>query len=114
MGKCAACVELGAGTAIDYRREDVERRIGELCPEGIDVFFDNVGGSILDAALFRIRERGRVVICGAISQYNEVQPKGPANYLALLVYRARMEGFVVFDYAPRYREACTARCSSRS
>jgi NADPH-dependent curcumin reductase CurA len=70
------------------------------------VYFDNVGGDILDLALTRLAMKARVVICGAISQYNATAPvKGPSNYLALLVSRARMEGFLVFDYAKRYGEA---------
>ncbi|MER5512708.1 zinc-binding dehydrogenase, partial [Streptomyces sp. NPDC002766] len=75
-------------------------------PDGIDVYFDNVGGDILDAALTRLAMHARVVVCGAISQYNNATPvKGPSNYLSLLVRRARMEGFVVFDYAKRYAQA---------
>jgi NADPH-dependent curcumin reductase CurA len=104
--KCKHLVdELGFHAAIDYRQGELRERIREACPARVNVFFDNVGGETLDAALAHLAMHARVVICGAISQYNEVQPKGPANYLALLVYRARMEGFVVFDYAPRYREA---------
>jgi NADPH-dependent curcumin reductase CurA len=76
------------------------------CPKGIDVYFDNVGGDILDTVLTRINRKARIVICGAISQYNNTGPvKGPSNYLSLLVNRARMEGIVVFDYAARYGEA---------
>ena len=69
----------------------------------MDVYFDNVGGEILDAVLTRINRKARIIICGAISQYNNTEPvRGPANYLSLLVNRARMEGIVVFDYADRY------------
>ena len=76
------------------------------CPKGVDVYFDNVGGEILDTVLARINRKARIVICGAISQYNNTTPvKGPANYLSLLVNRARMEGMVVFDYADRYPQA---------
>jgi NADPH-dependent curcumin reductase CurA len=76
------------------------------CPKGVDVYFDNVGGDILDTVLTRINMKARIVICGAISQYNATAPvKGPSNYLSLLVNRARMEGIVVFDYARRYPEA---------
>ena len=76
------------------------------CPKGVDVFFDNVGGEILDAVLGRLNFKARVVICGAISQYNNKQAvKGPANYLSLLVNRARMEGFVVMDHVGQYAAA---------
>lgn len=105
--KCALLVDdLGFDAAIDYRAEDVGRALREKAPDGIDVYFDNVGGDILDAALARLRWGARVVICGAISQYNvQGRPVGPANYMSLLVNRARMQGFLVFDYADRYPEA---------
>jgi NADPH-dependent curcumin reductase CurA len=98
--------ELGFDGAIDYKRERVSKRLIELCPRGIDVFFDNVGGEILDDALARLALRGRVVICGAIARYNDAVPfAGPKNYLSLLVQRGRMEGFIVLDYMPRAAEA---------
>ncbi len=98
--------ELGFDAAIDYRNEDVLRRLREVAPDGIDVYFDNVGGDILDAALANLRRGARVVICGAISAYNAEQlPPGPSRYMSLLVFRASMTGFVVFDYADRYGEA---------
>ncbi|MQS16918.1 NADP-dependent oxidoreductase [Streptomyces kaniharaensis] len=105
--KCALLTgELGFDAAIDYRSEDVRKALRTHAPDGIDVYFDNVGGAILDAALTRLAMRARVVVCGAISQYNnETAVQGPSNYLSLLVRRARMEGFVVFDYARRYTEA---------
>ena len=105
--KCRYLVdELGFDAAIDYKREDVRRMLREHCPKGIDVYFDNVGGEILDIALGQLALHARVVICGAISQYNATEGvKGPANYLSLLVNRARMQGMVVFDYAVRYGEA---------
>jgi len=105
--KCAWLTgELGFDEAIDYRAEDVRLALGAAAPEGIDVFFDNVGGGILDAALTRLARGARIVICGAISQYNaSAAVAGPSNYLALLVRRATMQGFVVFDYAGRYGEA---------
>ena len=100
------CNVLGFDAAIDYKSEDVKAGLGRACPKGIDVFFDNVGGDILDAALSRLALHARVVICGGISQYNSTGPvKGPANYLSLLVNRASMTGMVVFDYASRYRDA---------
>jgi NADPH-dependent curcumin reductase len=105
--KCHYIVhELGFDAAIDYKSEDVKQCLRKHCPEGIDIYFDNVGGAILDAVLAQLRMRARVVICGAISQYNNTTPiKGPSNYLSLLVNHARMEGFVVFDYVTRYSEA---------
>jgi NADPH-dependent curcumin reductase CurA len=105
--KCALLVdELGFDAALDYRAEDFKARLRAETPDRVDVYFDNVGGEILDLALTRLNMKARVVICGAISQYNnEAAVRGPANYMSLLVNRARMEGFVVFDYAKRYREA---------
>ena len=104
--KCAYAVkELGFDACVDYKNQDVRVGLKEACPGGVDVYFDNVGGEILDIVLTRINLKARIVICGAISQYNNTTPvKGPANYLSLLVNRARMEGIVVFDYAPRYKE----------
>jgi NADPH-dependent curcumin reductase CurA len=105
--KCRYLVdELGFDAAIDYKAEDVRQRLRAHCPKGVDVYFDNVGGDILDIVLAQLARRARVVICGAISQYNNTTPiKGPSNYLSLLVNRARMEGMIVFDYADRYPEA---------
>jgi NADPH-dependent curcumin reductase CurA len=105
--KCRYLVdELGFDAAVDYKHEDVRAKLREHAPQGIDVYFDNVGGDILDIALGQLRKKARVVICGAISQYNNSGAfVGPKNYMSLLVNRARMEGFVVFDFAPRYAEA---------
>jgi NADPH-dependent curcumin reductase len=105
--KCDFVVdELGFDACIDYKSGSVREGLKQHCPAGVDVYFDNVGGEILDTVLTRIRRNARIVICGAISQYNSTDGvKGPANYLSLLVNRARMEGFVVFDYADRYPEA---------
>lgn len=98
--------ELGFDAAIDYKNEDVKEALKRHCPKGIDVYFDGVGGDILDAALSRLAMHARIVICGAISQYNTTEPvKGPSNYMALLVNRASMKGMVVFDFASRYGEA---------
>lgn len=98
--------ELGFDGAIDYKNENIYAGIKRCCPQGINVYFDNVGGEILDAALSRLSMNARVVICGAISQYNNKQNiKGPSNYLALLVTRSSMKGMVVFDYAPKYAAA---------
>ncbi|MDT0621053.1 NADP-dependent oxidoreductase [Croceitalea vernalis] len=104
--KCTYVVdELGFDACIDYKNENVASRFKEECTKGIDVYFDNVGGEILDIALSRLKMHARIVICGAISQYNnKTAIKGPSNYLALLVSRATMQGMVVFDYANRYKE----------
>ncbi|HKF57292.1 MAG TPA: NADP-dependent oxidoreductase [Blastocatellia bacterium] len=100
--------EVRFDSAIDYRAEDVEARLSVLCPEGIDVFFDNVGGPVLDAVLARLKLKARIVLCGAISRYNDPDPApGPSNYLNLIIQRARMEGFIVLDYAERFSEAIT-------
>jgi len=102
--KCDFVVkQLGFDACIDYKGGSVKDGLKEHCPNGVDVYFDNVGGDILDTVLTRINMKARIVICGAISQYNNTTPvKGPANYMSLLVNRARMEGIVVFDYADRY------------
>lgn len=105
--KCEYIVkELGYDAAIDYKEENVYHALQRHCPSGINVYFDNVGGDILDAALALLARRARISICGAISQYNNTDGfKGPSNYMSLLVHHARMEGFVVFDYIERYGEA---------
>jgi NADPH-dependent curcumin reductase CurA len=103
--------ELGFDAAVDYKQPspvlaNVYQSLKDQCPRGVNVFFDNVGGEILDAVLAQLALRARVVICGGISQYNQTgAPEGPHYYLSLLVNRARMEGFLVFDYAARYGEA---------
>ncbi|WCB96761.1 Putative NADP-dependent oxidoreductase YfmJ [Baekduia alba] len=108
--KCAMLVgELGFDAAVDYRGDDVRGALRAATPDRVDVYFDNVGGDILDLALTRLNLKARIAICGAISQYNnETTVQGPANYLSLLVSRARMEGFVVFDYARQFPEAAAA------
>jgi len=105
--KCKYIVEeLGFDAAIDYKNEDLKSAVRKACPKGIDVYFDNVGGEMLDVALSSLRMHARIAICGAISQYNNMQAvKGPSNYLSLLVNRATMEGFVVMDYSKKYMEA---------
>ncbi|SNT70007.1 NADP-dependent oxidoreductase [Psychrobacter sp. LV10R520-6] len=102
--KCKFLVdELGFDAAVDYKNENVKKALKEACPKGVDVYFDNVGGDILDDVLTQINLHARIVICGAISQYNNTTAvKGPSNYLALLVNRARMEGIVVFDNIKEY------------
>jgi NADPH-dependent curcumin reductase len=105
--KCQYAVkELGYDACIDYKRENVYESLHRDCPKGIDVYFDNVGGEILDAALTQLNRGARIPLCGAISQYNNLDGvDGPKNYLSLLVNRATLKGFIVFDYAPRYMEA---------
>ena len=104
--------ELRLDGVIDYKKEDVAKRIVELCPDRIDVYFDNVGGAILDAALAHIADRGRVVLCGAISGYNDFAGMpGIKNYLNLIIHRASMRGFLVFDFLPRASEAIGALAS---
>ena len=105
--KCAWITdELGFDAAIDYRAESVPGRLKELCPGGINVYWDNVGGEILEAALARLALHARVVLCGAISQYNATTPPpGPRNYMMLVIRRSLMQGFLVFDYADRFDEA---------
>ena len=109
QAKCDWVVkELGFDACIDYKAGPSAVRDGlkAHCPAGVDIYFDNVGGDILDTVLTRINRGARIVICGAISQYNNTTPvQGPKNYLSLLVNRARMEGIVVFDYADRYHLA---------
>jgi len=98
--------ELGFDAAIDYKNQNVKKALKEACPRGVDVYFDNVGGDILDDVLTQINMKARIVICGAISQYNNTTPvKGPSNYLSLLVNRAKMEGIVVFDNIAEYPTA---------
>jgi len=105
--KCRYLVnDLGFDAFIDYKSEDVTAALRKTCPQGINIYFDNVGGDILEAALANLARGARIVICGAISQYNNTGPvQGPRNYLSLLVHRATMKGMLVFDYADRYAQA---------
>jgi NADPH-dependent curcumin reductase CurA len=105
--KCSWIVdELGFAAAIDYKNENVAARLRELAPGGIDLYFDNVGGEILDACLGQLAMRGRVVLCGAIATYNDRGSiRGPANYRSLIIRRGRMEGFIIIDYLGRFPEA---------
>jgi hypothetical protein len=102
--------DLGFDAAVNYKTaEDLRGSLRQACPQGVDVYFDNVGGAVLDTALRLINRGARIAICGAISAYNATEPPpGPANYLALLVQRAVMQGFLVFDYRQRYGEAIEA------
>ena len=105
--KCRYLVnDLGFDAAIDYKSEDVTTALRKSCPQGINIYFDNVGGDILEAALANLARGARIVICGAVSQYCNTGPvQGPSNYLSLLVHRATMKGMLVFDYADRYAQA---------
>jgi NADPH-dependent curcumin reductase CurA len=105
--KCAWLVDdLGFDAAVNYRTQDVGAQLREQCRRGIDLYFDNVGGEILDTCLDQLALRGRVVLCGAISTYNDAgRPKGPGNYRNLIVVRGRMEGFLILDYLDRFPEA---------
>ncbi|MEE4144077.1 MAG: NADP-dependent oxidoreductase [Halieaceae bacterium] len=95
--------------AIDYKREDIGQRIGELCPGGVNLFFDNVGGDTLEAGISHMADFGRIVLCGGISGYNDEVPRpGPANLMTLVTRRLRMQGFIVIDYLPRAPEAIAA------
>src|SRR5271170_6404041 len=102
--KCRWLVdEVGFDAAIDYKTAGLRKELKIHAPDGVDVYFDNVGGATLEAALNRLAHGARIVLCGAVSQYNDA-PRGPANYMQLLVARASMTGFVIFDYAERYPE----------
>jgi NADPH-dependent curcumin reductase len=102
--KCRWLVDqVGFDAAIDYKAADLRKELKTHAPGGVDVYFDNVGGATLEAALNRLAHGARIVLCGAVSQYNDT-PRGPANYMQLLVARASMTGFVIFDYAERYPE----------
>jgi hypothetical protein len=104
--KCSEVVEhYGFDACLDYREPGLSRRIHEACPKGVDVYFDNVGGAVLDAALANIAMHARVVMCGAISQYNATDREGVANTSMLIMRRGQMKGFIVFDFAQRYAEA---------
>ena len=104
--KCAWLVDdLAVDGAINHRTDDVPARLKELCPKRVDVFFDNTGGPILEHVLGRIADRARIVLCGAISSYNDHhKPPGPASYLNLISRRARMEGFISWDSWGRFEE----------
>jgi len=104
--KCRWVVEdLGFDECINYKTEDVASRLREACPDGIDVYFDNVGGDILDAVLLQINIGARIVMCGAISEYNRAESAGLKNYTELIMQRGRMEGFIILDYMDRFVEA---------
>lgn len=101
--------DLGFDVAINYKTENVPKRLSETCPKGVDIFFDNVGGHILNDVLGRLALRGRVVLCGAISQYEDLDNAyGPPNYMNLISKRGRMEGFIILDYIDRFMEGAMA------
>jgi len=101
--------ELGFDAAINYRTQDLSQEIARHCPSGVDIYFDNVGGEVLDAAMGALNLRGRIVLCGLISQYNDTAPRQSlSNLTRFLIKRARMEAFIVIDYLPRAQEAYTA------
>ncbi|KAE8136773.1 hypothetical protein BDV38DRAFT_249120 [Aspergillus pseudotamarii] len=97
--------DLGFDDALNYKDSEFERKLAEATPDDIDVFWDNVGGDILDAALARANKFARFVMCGSISQYNTSKPQGPKNITNIITHRIRMEGFVVFDYQPKFEHA---------
>lgn len=104
--KCATVVDdYGFDACINYRTESISARLRELAPDGIDVFFDNVGGDVLEAALSNLALHARIALCGAISMYDGAAPRGPRNYSNLVSKRSRMQGFLIFDHADRYPEA---------
>jgi NADPH-dependent curcumin reductase len=104
--KCRALIEeFGFDAAIDYKSENLRTALREHAPAGVDVYFDNVGGDVLDAVMTRLARGARIIICGAVSQYNAEQVRGPANYMSLLVARASMTGMLVFDYQDQYPRA---------
>jgi len=104
--KCRWIVdELGFDEAINYKTEPVAKRLRAACPDGIDLYFDNVGGEILNDCLAQLALRGRVVLCGAISTYNTAEVTGPSNYRRLISHRGRMEGFIILDYLDRFAQA---------
>jgi hypothetical protein len=104
--KCRLLLEeFGFDAAVDYKSDDLRAALRQHAPDSVDVYFDNVGGDVLDAVLTRLARGARIVICGAVSQYNAQQVRGPANYLSLLVSRASMTGMLVFDYHDQYGPA---------
>ena len=107
--KCKWLVEKARlDAAIDYKNEDVKRRIQEECPKGVDIYFDNVGGDILDAALVNMAERGRITVCGGISGYNDETPApGPSSFMEIVFRRLSVKGFILLDYIARAEEAIT-------
>ena len=109
--KCRFIRELGCEASIDYKNEDVESRLGQLCPDGIDIYFDNVGGEILNACLEHLAYGARIVLCGSISEYTRPEPYGPPHYTRLRAANASMNGFFVYNHPELFSEA-TERMAS--
>ena len=104
--KCDYLLSIGFDFVIDYKSQNVDEELKKCCPEGISVYFDNVGGEILDIALANLAKGARVVICGAMSQYNNhTDVKGPKNYMKIVTARGQMNGIIVFDFSERFPEA---------
>ncbi len=104
--KCDYLLANGFDVVIDYKSQNIDDELKKKCPEGISIYFDNVGGETLDAALLNLAKGARVVICGAMSQYNDMQNvSGPKNYMKIVVARGEMKGIIVFDFMERYPEA---------
>ena len=103
--KCALIRDLGCGHSIDYRNDDVPARLTELCPDGIDVYFDNVGGDTLAAALDRLAIGARIVFCGSISEYTRDKPWGLPNYTRLRRVNGIMQGFFVYNFEQQFGDA---------
>ena len=100
--KCNYLQSIGFDAVIDYKKDDVAAKLKEIAPEGINIYYDNVGGNILDAALMNLARGARVVICGAISQYNDPSVQGPKNYLKIVSARGTLTGIIVFDFMGKY------------
>jgi len=103
--KCAFVKSLGADECINYTSPNLFEQLKAACPKGIDVYFDNVGGEILDMCLLLVRDNCRIVLCGSISAYNSSKPYAIKNYQRLIIKKGLMQGFIVMDYAKRYKEA---------
>ena len=104
--KCNWLKDCGLDTVIDYKNSNVHEELFKAAPNGIDIYFDNVGGPLLETVLFLININARVMLCGGISGYNATEPQpGPRNILNLVVQRATMQGFLVLDYLPKSQEA---------
>lgn len=107
--KCAYLTELGFDAVIDYKAEsDLVAAMAAACPDGVDIYFDNVGGEMLDAAILTMKPKGRIVVSGQVSEYNQETPTGIRQTTRFITHRLRMEGLVVYDYAKQFPEAQAA------